>query len=200
LSCPDWKGLTAWRHVRDTRDTRDGEEPAGYREALAHLDGGCALCRRQALAADPTLMFRAVPVMEIPAAQEIDEVAAMRQAVAAMRTASRMEALVETRRTRQGWWKWASAAMLAVAALAVSSDSRFGAEEEALRAGSRRTGAALSAGSPAAPVPAYDGELLPAGSGGNRAPVQIDATGEGEGFQLVKVDYDGTLPKGFFDI
>lgn len=128
MSCPDWQALTAWR------EERDGREPAGYREALAHLDGGCTACRRQALAADPMLMFRAVPVMDIPEAQEVDEVEAMRQAVAAMRTASRMEAL-ETRRDRQSWWKWASAAMLAVAALSVSSDSRFDAEQESLWAG-----------------------------------------------------------------
>lgn len=189
MSCPDWKGLTAWRRQRD------GVEPAGYRGALAHFDGGCAACRRQALAADPTLMFRIVPVIDIPEAQEVDEVEAMRQAVAAMRTASRMEAL-ETRRTRQGWWKWASAAVLAVAALSVSTDGRF-AEQDALRAGSRRTDVATNAGFAAMPShPVYDAELAPASAGAADGSLLLDAGG---GLQPITVDYDGTLPKGFFD-
>lgn len=190
MSCPNWKGLTAWRRERD------GVEPAGYREALAHLDAGCTLCRRQALAADPTLMFRAVPVMEIPEAHEVDEVEAMRQAVAAMRTASRMEAL-ETRRTRQGWWKWASAAMLAVAALSVSTDGRFGAEQEPLRAGSRRTDSVMNAGTPAVLIDStYDAELLPAGSGADGSLGTFELGG---GLRPITVGYDPTLPEGFFE-
>lgn len=189
MSCPDWKGLTAWRRERNGRDA---VEPAGYREALAHLDAGCTACRRQALAADPTLMFRAVPVMEIPEAQEVDEVVAMRQAVAAMRTASRMEAL-ETRRTRQGWWKWASAAMLAVAALSVGTDGRFRAEQEPLRAGSRRTDSVMNAGTPAMLIPStYEGEVLPASSGADGSLGTIDAGG---GLRPIKVSYDPTLPE-----
>lgn len=193
MSCPDWKALTAWRHVRDERD---GVEPSGWREALAHFDGGCKACRRQALAADPTLMFRAVPVIEIPEAQEVDEVEAMRQAVAAMRTASRMEAL-ETRRDRQSWWKYAAAAVLAVASLSVGTDGRFDTGEESLRAGSRRSDSVLGAGFAAgAPAAIYEAESLPSGPGPDGAPIKIDA---GEGYQPIAVVYDSTLPEGFFD-
>ncbi|HEX2643601.1 MAG TPA: hypothetical protein VHU81_11440, partial [Thermoanaerobaculia bacterium] len=45
-------------------------------------------------------------------------------AVAAMRTASRAQAL-ETRGSRQSWWRWSAAAALAVAALSLGSDDRF---------------------------------------------------------------------------
>jgi hypothetical protein len=191
LSCPDWKALSAWRRERD------GVEPAGWRAALAHFDGGCKACRRQALTADPTLMFRAVPVIEIPEAQEVDEVEAMRQAVAAMRTASRMEAL-ETRRDRQSWWKYASAAVLAVAALSVSTDGQFEDGREALRAVSRGTGSVVSAGFPGAlPQPVYEAEMLPAEPGPEGGPFKIDA---GDGFPTpIVTAYEPTLPEDIFD-
>ncbi|HEX2225172.1 MAG TPA: hypothetical protein VHN15_13310 [Thermoanaerobaculia bacterium] len=193
MSCPDWKALSAWRRERD------GVQPAGWREALAHFDGGCKACRRQALAADPTLMFRAVPVIEIPEAQEADEVEAMRQAVAAMRTASRMEAL-ETRRDRQSWWKYASAAVLAVAALSVGTDGRFETGRDALRETGRRSGSVLGAGfsgvSTGAPAWVYEAESLPVGPGPDGAPFKIEA---GEGYQPIAVVYDSTMPEGFFD-
>ena len=46
MSCPDWKSLAA--HRLEKR----GVEPAGWAEALEHFDG-CALCRKEALKADP---------------------------------------------------------------------------------------------------------------------------------------------------
>lgn len=118
MSCPDWRALAA--HRNDPRRFRRETEPEGWTEALAHFDS-CSLCRRQALAADPTLVFRRMPVVEPTPAQELDEVAAVRQAVAAMRTASRLEAL-ETRPrpvSFSGWKRWAAAAALAVASLSL---------------------------------------------------------------------------------
>ncbi|HYL06292.1 MAG TPA: hypothetical protein VE075_09645, partial [Thermoanaerobaculia bacterium] len=85
--CPDWRRL----------DPADRDAPgsphaaARWREALHHLDGGCTRCRQEALAVDPTLVFRRLPAPELGPAQEAEEVAAARLAVAAMRTASRLE-------------------------------------------------------------------------------------------------------------
>lgn len=119
MSCPDWISLTAHRRERD------GFEPEGWGEALAHLDGGCKLCRRQALAADPTLVFRrlaAVPAAAMTPAQELSEADAVRSAVAAMRAASRLDSLESRPRASSGWKRWSSvAAVLALAALAVPS-------------------------------------------------------------------------------
>jgi hypothetical protein len=123
MSCPDWKTLAAWRE-----DPRAGE-PAGWGEALAHFDRGCAGCRRAALAADPTLVFRrlaAPPTPELSPVQEASEVESMRRAVAAMRAASRVEAVERHGRPRRaikalGWKRWAAAAALAMAALSMPS-------------------------------------------------------------------------------
>jgi hypothetical protein len=119
VSCPDWQTLAAWR------DDPRGEEPAEWREALAHLDGGCARCRRAALAADPTLVFRRLAAPSAPApAQEASEADAMRRAVAAMRAASRVEAVERRGRSFKAlsWKRWAAAAALAVAALSMPGD------------------------------------------------------------------------------
>jgi hypothetical protein len=114
VSCPDWIGLTAHRHERD------GSEPAGWSEAMAHLDG-CNLCRRQALAADPTLVFRrmaAVPAAAMTPAEERSEADAVRAAVTAMRAASRLDSLEARPRTSSGWKRWSTGALAAVLALA----------------------------------------------------------------------------------
>ncbi|HEX6865067.1 MAG TPA: hypothetical protein VF414_19710 [Thermoanaerobaculia bacterium] len=114
MSCPDWSALAA--HRNDVK----GVEPQGWTDALAHFDS-CSLCRRQALAADPTLVFRRMPVPELSPAEERDEVAAVRQAVAALRTASRLDAL-ETRPrplSFSGWKRWAAAAVLVLASLSL---------------------------------------------------------------------------------
>jgi hypothetical protein len=109
MGCPDWSALTARRHNAD--------EPAEWTAAVEHFDG-CTLCRRDAVAADPLLVFRRLPVVEMTPAEESSEVAAMRQAVAAMRTGKRLEA----RRSFAGWRRWAAAAVLAVVSLSVSRD------------------------------------------------------------------------------
>lgn len=50
MRCPDWSSLVAHRY------RTDGVEPAGWWKAVAHLKG-CERCRREALLADPTLLF-----------------------------------------------------------------------------------------------------------------------------------------------
>jgi hypothetical protein len=119
VSCPNWSALSAHRN------SPRGTEPEGWTEALAHFDS-CSVCRRQALAADPTLVFRRMPVVEPTPAQELDEVAAVRQAVAAMRTASRLDARPRPVSiffgSKRGWKRWAAAAVLALASLSLGRD------------------------------------------------------------------------------
>lgn len=108
MSCPDWKALAGHRLERG------GAEPAGWTAALEHFDG-CAVCRREALKADPTLVFR-----RMGAASEVDTVdtAAILQGVTALRGASRLEAPSR----KIAWRRWAAAAVLAVASLSVERD------------------------------------------------------------------------------
>lgn len=116
MSCPNWTSLAAHRHGGDS-------EPEGWSEALAHFDG-CQLCRKQALKADPTLVFRRLPPVSsaaMTAAQEQAEVESVRQAVAAMRAASRLDPREARRSTSSGWKRWAAAAALALAALTLPS-------------------------------------------------------------------------------
>jgi hypothetical protein len=111
--CPDWTALTA--HRRERR----GEEPAAWREALEHLEA-CPRCRPKALAADPTLMFRRLAKVEpLPAPEAAAEVEAVRQAVAAMRTA---KGAARRSRWRGGWGRAAAAAVLAIASLSLGGD------------------------------------------------------------------------------
>lgn len=114
MSCPPWTDLAAWR------ERRDGVEPEGWSAAVAHFDGGCPLCRKAALKADPTLVFRRlaqVPAAAMTEAQERAEVASVQQAVAAMRAASRLE----KQGRRRGWKRWPAAAALVLLGLAVPS-------------------------------------------------------------------------------
>ena len=113
LSCPDWSRLAAARNGHDDQST----EPEGWAEAVAHFDS-CALCRKEALQADPLLVFRRMATVEIPPAEERLEIESMQQAVAAMRTARRLE----TRGRFAGWRRWAAAAVLAGISLGVSRD------------------------------------------------------------------------------
>src|SRR5262245_20040862 len=128
-ACPraaDWPALVAHRFARR------GEEPAGFRESLAHLED-CPDCRRAALAADPTLVFqrlageRSRPTATGPARldereHERAEAESVRRAVAAMRTASRLAGGTAPRPARAAAWKrWSAAAVLALAALSTGS-------------------------------------------------------------------------------
>ncbi|HEV2855429.1 MAG TPA: hypothetical protein VHC97_21735 [Thermoanaerobaculia bacterium] len=110
MNCPDWSRLAAERK-------RDLSEPEGWAEALAHFDS-CGLCHKEALAADPLLVFRRLPAVELTPAEESLEVESMQQAVAAMRTARRLEA----RGRFAGWRRWAAAAVLAAVSLGVGRD------------------------------------------------------------------------------
>jgi hypothetical protein len=83
-SCPDWRQLAAARDASPA-------EPAGWEEALRHLDG-CPRCRHAAVAADPLLAFRRLPAPALAA----DEGEAMRLRVAALRGAARVAPLAAT--------------------------------------------------------------------------------------------------------
>ena len=131
MSCPDWTSLTA--HRRD----RSSPEPEAWSEALAHFDGGCKVCRKAALKSDPTLVFRRLPAVSAAAmteAQERAEVDAVRQAVAGMRTASRLDSLENRKRASflGGWRRWSAAAALTMMAVTIPSDDRRQAEKAAI--------------------------------------------------------------------
>jgi hypothetical protein len=118
LSCPDWQGLAALRgEPAGPFEPAASAASAKWADAVAHLDG-CQRCRREALAADPLLVFRRLPALQLGEAAERSEVESMRQAVAAMRTGRRLE----SRHRFAGWRRWAAAAALVVASFAVSRD------------------------------------------------------------------------------
>ncbi|HVS02966.1 MAG TPA: hypothetical protein VMT16_09365 [Thermoanaerobaculia bacterium] len=101
MSCPDWPALVALREGA-------GEDPAGWGEALDHLDR-CGACWQTASAADPLLLFRRLPT---PAAGE--EVEPMRQRVHTLRRSRRLGG----GRGARGWLRWpAAAAVLALFAV-----------------------------------------------------------------------------------
>jgi hypothetical protein len=82
--CPDWRGIALEREADPLVD------PAGWDEARAHL-ALCEACRREALAADPLLLFAGLPL----AASEVAPTAAitaMQDSVLAMVRASRVAA------------------------------------------------------------------------------------------------------------
>lgn len=120
MSCPDWNTLTAHRHEGHGGET----EPEGWSEALSHFDGGCQLCRKAALKSDPTLVFRRlaqVPASTMSESQERAEVESVRQGVAAMRAASRLDSV--RKRKGAGWVRWSAAAALAMMVLTIPSDN-----------------------------------------------------------------------------
>lgn len=81
MSCPDWRRLAA------ARERDPFADPPGWTEARAHL-ADCAGCRREALAADPLLLFQRLAAGR--GGEERDEVLAMQQGVAALVRASRV--------------------------------------------------------------------------------------------------------------
>lgn len=110
MSCPDWRALAAHR------SDLDGIEPAEWQEALAHLES-CRVCWSEALVADPSLLFRRLPE---PMAEDIEdiwdvEIVSVQNAVAAMRTASRLEKAPRRGVLGRSWKEWAAAAALVVA-------------------------------------------------------------------------------------
>jgi hypothetical protein len=108
--CPDWRALARERAARPG-------DPAGWDAALAHLDD-CARCRRDAPAADPLLVFRRLPPVQVDGG----EVEAMRLRVAALVRASevgkpqgRLPAALGSRRLQRAGQGAAAAAVLALA-------------------------------------------------------------------------------------
>ena len=143
MSCPDWTALVALREGEDV-------EPAGWAAAVTHLDA-CPRCRREAMAADPLLVFRRLPVSEMPEAVEQAEAESMRQAVAAMRTAKRLE----SRRSFAGWRRWAAAAVLTVASLAMGDRAPVELNPAAAESAAVTASEAVAvAAAPEAPSPA----------------------------------------------
>jgi hypothetical protein len=130
-ACPNWMDLSARRE-------RDGADPEGWTEALEHFDA-CRECQSAALKADPLLVFRRLPAPDLAPAEERSEVESMRQAVAAMRTAKRLE----SRRSFAGWRRWAAAAVLAAASLSLSWDKAPEIELAMLEPAAASRGAAL---------------------------------------------------------
>jgi hypothetical protein len=205
MSCPDWRGFA------DQRAGDADREPAGWSDAVDHFAGGCRLCRKDALTADPTLVFhqRMGTPVEMSPAHEAAEVDAVRQAVAAMRTASRVAGRADYRSRRAlgtigsfgtiGWKRWAVAAGLALAALSIPADN-------ARRAHDQPASQLASLGDlPAqrAPITAFSrGTVLPAafagmGAGGGEADLPtvegVDRPGarvyhmDGEGLSVVMI-------------
>lgn len=90
MTCPDWQTLCYLRQTRDRRQAgprqADAGDVPGWQAALRHLDD-CPSCQREALAADPTLLFRRLPVLSADA----DETEAMKRAVASMRRGETIE-------------------------------------------------------------------------------------------------------------
>jgi hypothetical protein len=123
-SCPDWSHLAAYRHAGS-----EAIEPAGWQEALEHLDR-CPACRQSAAHVDPTLLFRRLPGLatERSAGEEAAEVDSMRQAVAALRAARRLEPTSD----RGVWKRWVAAAALAAAALSLGAGHGLRRGPEAL--------------------------------------------------------------------
>jgi transcriptional regulator with XRE-family HTH domain len=138
MSCPDWRVLAG------RRDEAVDREAADWSAAVAHFESGCTLCRRDALAADPILVFRRLrTAAEMSQAQEASEVDAVRQAVAAMRTASRVDSIES--RNRAGWKRWVAAAGLIAAALSVTTDNAWQRQGLPGQAAAGRRGAVLPA-------------------------------------------------------
>lgn len=162
MTCPNWN------HLVTERDAAGGQRPEGWNEAVAHLDG-CQDCRRDALRADPTLVFRRLPAVATTQA----DVASMRRAVASLRRAheveemhapaeASLEPVADRRPSRR--LRHAAAAVAVVAAgfgvwLAPSPDDAERAAVDAVEP----PPAVVTAGSEAAPaaVPVLDGLSQP---------------------------------------
>ena len=158
MSCPDWTRLVALREGAEA-------EPAEWTEAMAHLDA-CLRCRREAVAADPLLVFRRLPALDLTEGDERAEAESMRQAVAAMRTARRLE----SRQRFAGWRRWAAAAVLAVASLSVGWDKAPRSEPAVSKA-------AELAPAEEPPVPAASGATLEPLDGSDAFVYQMNGQG-----------------------
>lgn len=75
-----------WLPLLDHRFDPEAAEPADWPRLRTHLDG-CARCREEACAIDPTLAFGRMPEVQIDAA----DIASMKQAVATLRRGRALE-------------------------------------------------------------------------------------------------------------
>ena len=175
MSCPDWRALSP-----------DSPETAAWSEAITHFDSGCSQCRRNALKADPTLVFRSLRSAPAPAASlgsTSSEVDAMCQAVAAMRAASRVDSAVH----HTSWKRWAVAAGLVLAALSIPADN-VRKHREQVASGGPRPAAMLGAVMPAALVGGLGGGDidLPTVEGVNHPDARVYHM-DGEGLSVVMI-------------
>lgn len=116
MSCPDWTSLAAHRLAGP-----DAEPPAGWADALGHFDT-CSACRDQALAADPTLVFRGVPEIAADRAL-IGEVRAGLETLRRVRRVDGEAAGAERRAGNGQWWRRAAAVAILASALAAIGPS-----------------------------------------------------------------------------
>lgn len=173
MSCPVWRDLSP--------DSRDSEP---WTEALSHFDGGCSQCRRDALKADPTLVFRSLRSAPAPAASSASmgsDVDAMCQAVAAMRAANRVDAAVH----RTSWKRWAVAAGLVLAALSIPADNVRKHRDQVV-SGGPSPAAMLGAVMPAALVSGGGDVDLPTVEGVNHPDARVYHM-DGEGLSVVMI-------------
>jgi hypothetical protein len=165
MSCPDWRRLDP-----AARDASGAPHPAAdavaavhavhWQQALSHLDSGCPDCWREALAVDPTLIFRRLPAPELTPAQEAEEVEAARLAVAAMRRLPATQPSLHVHSAR-----WALAAGLTAMALVYGSGH-----------GWRPMRPITAATAPVAPAPAAPAGSLASGSPSTQAGQDMRAT------------------------
>lgn len=101
MSCPDWPSLVA---LQD-------EEPEAWASAIEHMDS-CDTCFDEALAAEPTLLFRRMPA---PRASEVD-LASIKDAVATMRRTEPMTRPAAPKAVRH-WRSMATAAAILLTAV-----------------------------------------------------------------------------------
>jgi hypothetical protein len=163
MTCSDWTLLAAHR-LADSPAAAEPEDAGAWAEALDHLDR-CPECRRRAVAADPTLVFRSLSAWE-PDAAEVD---AMRAGVAALRRAHRvtpegaLQAKAAPARAAAGertGWRVAAAAGLAAALLSAAPVAERLSGERSRPAPSA---ARFAAGAVGVPVAAFlDDPSLPA--------------------------------------
>jgi len=137
MSCPEWRRLDPAARDAPAASASATKvlEAARWQEALRHLESGCPRCWQEALAVDPTLVFRRLPAAELGPAQEAAEIESARLAVQAMRTASRLEhPPLAARRSRRALHalpshhaaRWALAAGLTAMALVFGSAGHTG--------------------------------------------------------------------------
>lgn len=142
MICPDWRDLVA-RH--DAETLADAE----WHRALAHSDE-CPRCAEEALAAEPTLLFRGLPALAVGE----PEVREMQQAVAGMRRNAAAES--RSRRLSGSWLRAAAVAAVLLGAALLQGTAPMTTEGEA---------ATLAVGSLALDEPWLAGEAA-----GGRAP------------------------------